>query len=138
MKNEIVVHATRGSQGWGLTLHGEQSVFAHVSTLDKARELTVAHLATGDAGTDRADRIGAILRSDVTILPSDEDDAERVLAVREGTVEAARAQEAAARGVRELVAALDRKQYKSADIAGLLCISRGRVSQLLAEARAGQ
>lgn len=133
MESEVVVYAARGSQGWSLTLHGEQSAFANVSTLDKAREQAVAHLET--AGADRA---GTILRSDVTVLPSDEADAQRLLTVREGTVAAARAQEAAARSVRELVATLDRKQYKSADIAGLLCISRGRVSQLLSETRANQ
>lgn len=128
---EILVHAAREGHGWGLTLAGEQAAFAHVRTLDKAREQTIVHLGTSDVDAGRADWV-------VSVLPEDESDAERVRAVREGTVAAARMQEAAARGVRELVAALDRKQYKSADIAGLLGISRGRVSQLLAEARACQ
>ena len=128
MQGEVTVRAARETQGWGLTLPGEEAAFAHVRTLDKARQYTVTQLDATDPTVDHADWT-------VHVIPDDEDVAQRVRAAREGALAAAQAQEAAARRTRELVAALDRDGYKSADIAGLLAISRGRVSQHLAEAR---
>lgn len=129
MQDEVTVRAARETQGWGLALPGEQAAFAHVRTLDKARQRTVTHMEATGSAVDHADWT-------IHVIPEDEDAAQRVRAAREGAIAAAHAQEAAARRTRKLVAALDRDGYKSADIAGLLTISRGRVSQLLAEARA--
>lgn len=124
----VTVVATRWTQGWELTLAGEEDVATQVRTLDKAGQQIVDYLDTVDPEVDHAEW-------EVTVIPADEIDARKVRAVREGTTAAARAQEEAARSTRDLVADLDRKKYKSADIAGLLSISRGRVSQLLAESR---
>uniref|UniRef100_UPI003FD66F99 antitoxin HicB n=1 Tax=Brachybacterium tyrofermentans TaxID=47848 RepID=UPI003FD66F99 len=124
----VTVVATRWTQGWELTLAGEEDVATQVRTLDKARQQIVDYLDTVDPEVDHAEW-------EVTVIPADEIDAQKVRAVREGTTAAARAQEEAARATRDLVADLDRKKYKSADIAGLLSISRGRVSQLLTESR---
>lgn len=124
----VTAVATRWAQGWELTLTGESDPATQVRTLDKARQQVIDYLDTVDPGVNHADWT-------VTVIPADEADAQKVRAVREGTVAAARAQEEAARSTRDLVADLDRKKYKSADIAGLLSISRGRVSQLLAESR---
>lgn len=124
----VTAVATRWAQGWELTLAGESDPATQVRTLDKARQQVIDYLDTVDPGVDHVDWA-------VTVIPADEADAQKVRAVREGTVAAARAQEEAARSTRDLVADLDRKKYKSADIAGLLSISRGRVSQLLAESR---
>lgn len=127
MQGEVTVRAARETQGWGLTLPGEQAAFAHVRTLDKARQHTVAHLDATGSTADHADWT-------IHVIPEGEGVAQRVRTAREGAIAAA---QAAARRTRELVAALDRDGYKSADIAGLLAISRGRVSQPLTEARAG-
>lgn len=124
----VTVIATRQPQGWSLTTTGEGQVVAEVRTLDKARQWVIDHLDTVDPDCDHAEWV-------ITVIPADPTDAQRVRAVRDGTAAAARAQEEAARATRDLVADLDRKQYKSADIAGLLGISRGRVSQLLPESR---
>lgn len=125
----VNVIATRQPQGWSLAMAGEGQVIAEVRTLDKARQRFIDHLNTVDPDRDHAEWV-------ITVIPADPLDAQRVRAVRDGTAAAARAQEEAARATRDLVADLDRKQYKSADIAGLLGISRGRVSQLLSESRA--
>lgn len=127
--NAATVTATRWSQGWELTLEGEGDPATQVRTLDKARQQVIDYLDTVDPDVDHADWM-------ITVLPADEADAQQVRAVREGTTAAARAQDEAARRTRDLVATLDRKQYKSADIAGLLGVSRARVSQLLTESRA--
>lgn len=124
----VTAVATRWAQGWELTLVGEDDPATQVRTLDKARQQVVDYLDTVEPDVDHADWT-------VIVIPADEADAQKVRAVREGTTAAARAQEEAARSTRALVADLDRKKYKSADIAGLLSISRGRVSQLLAESR---
>ncbi|MGO2822528.1 MAG: antitoxin HicB [Brachybacterium tyrofermentans] len=124
----VTVVATRWTQGWELTLEGEEDAATQVRTLDKARQQIVDYLDTVDPEVDHADWV-------VTVIPADETDAQKIRAVREGTAAAAIAQEEAARSTRNLIADLDKKQYKSADIAGLLGISRGRVSQLLSESR---
>lgn len=126
--NAVAVTATRWSQGWELTLEGDEDPATQVRTLDKARQQVIDYLDTVDPDVDHSDWT-------ITVTPADEAVAQQVHAVREGTLAAARAQDAAARSTRDLVAALDREGYKSADIAGLLGVSRARVSQLLAESR---
>lgn len=126
--NAVTVTATRWSQGWELTLEGEADPVTQVRTLDKARQQVIDYLDTVDPDVDHASW-------EITVIPGDDAVAQQVRAVREASVSAARAQEKAARSTRSLVAALDKNEYKSADIAGLLGVSRARVSQLLAESR---
>lgn len=131
MKNEVAILAAREADGWGLTVGDEPATFAHVRTLDKARPHAIAYLDSTDPDVDHADWV-------IHVVPEDRGVAQRVRTARENALAAARAQEDAARGTRSLVTSLDQERYKSADIAGLLGISRGRVSQLLSEARVGQ
>ncbi len=124
----LTVIANRKPQGWALSLKGEDGAIAEVRTLDTARQRTVDHLNDADPHVDHSEWT-------ITVVPADPADAQKIRAVREGTAAAAHAQETAARATRDLITELTEKQYRSADIAGLLGISRGRVSQLLAESR---
>lgn len=129
MTYEVTVQAARTPQGWDLTLEGEDAPIARVRTLDKARPVILEHLATTDPSVDHS---GLTL----VILPAASELGEDIRAARAATLEAAAAQEAAARATRDLVIRLDAAGYRSADIAGLLGVSRSRVSQLLHEGRA--
>lgn len=129
MTYEVTVHAARTPQGWDLTPEGAGAPVASVRTLDKARPAILEHLATTDPSVDHSGLA-------VVILPAASELGEDIRAARTATVEAAAAQEAAARATRDLVIRLDAAGYRSADIAGLLGVSRSRVSQLLHEGRA--
>lgn len=124
----VSVTATNRPQGWELTIAGEETPAATVRTLDKARQAVIDHLNATAPGIDHSNQL-------VTVVPADAELAQQVRAARDATAAAAAAQEAAARSTRELVATLDRDGFKSADIAGIIGVSRGRVSQLLSEAR---
>lgn len=128
MTNEVTVQATRTPQGWDLTPEGEGTPVARVATLDKARTAILEQLAATDPDIDHSDRA-------VVILPTAGDLGADIRAARTATLEAAAAQEAAARATRDLVLRLDAAGYRSADVAGLLGVSRSRVSQLLHEGR---
>ena len=125
MTHEVTVQATRTPQGWDLTLEGGDSPIARVSTLDKARPAILEQL---NAGADHSESV-------LVILPAASELGADIRAARTATLEAAVAQEAAARATRDLVLRLDAAGYRSADIAGLLGVSRSRVSQLLHEGR---
>src|SRR5699024_1673890 len=129
MTHEVTVQATRTPQGWDLALDKASAPVAHVRTLDKARSVILERLATTDPSVDHSG-------STLVILPAASELGEDIRAARAATVEAAAAQEAAARATRDLVIRLDAAGYRSADVAGLLGVSRSRVSQLLHEGRA--
>lgn len=129
MTYEVTVQATRTPQGWDLTPEGADGPVARVRTLDKARPAILEHLAAADPDADHSE-------ATLVILPAAGELGADVRAARTATVEAAAAQEAAARATRDLVIRLDAAGYRSADIAGLLGVSRSRVSQLLHEGRA--
>ena len=129
MMHEVTVQAARTPQGWDLALDEASAPVAQVRTLDKARSAILEQLATTDPSVDHS---GLTL----VILPAASELGEDIRAARAATLEAAAAQEAAARATRDLVIRLDAAGYRSADIAGLLGVSRSRVSQLLHEGRA--
>ena len=124
----VAITATQRVDGWELAITGEGEPFATVRTLDKARQAVIDHLDTATPDADHS-------ATATTIVPADATLAQQVREVRDATTAAAAAQEAAARSTRDLVAALDQQGFKSADIAGILGVSRGRVSQLLSESR---
>lgn len=123
---EVIAHATRTSQGWEISLPGDPVPVGQVRTLDKAPALILDHLDGDAAGTA------------VIVIPAGTDLAADIRTARTSTREAAAAQEAAARTTRDLVLRLDALGYRSADIAGLLGVSRSRISQLLHEGRAAR
>lgn len=126
MSNEVTVVATRWTKGWELGLPGAADPITQVATLDKAPQQVIDYLDTVEPDVDHGDWI-------VTVLPSDEEISTEIRTARDATRAAARAQEDAARSVRVLVARLDAAGYRAADIAGVLGITRARVSQLQRE-----
>lgn len=126
MSNEVTVVASRWAKGWELGLPGAEDPITQVATLDKARQQVIDYLDTVEPDVDHADWI-------VTVIPDDEAIATQIRSAREATRTAARAQEDAARTTRTLVAHLDAAGYRAADIAGVLGITRARVSQLQRE-----
>ncbi|GAB4097629.1 hypothetical protein GCM10028787_31040 [Brachybacterium horti] len=127
---EVTVMATRQGLGWDLEIPGHPSPAVQVATLDRAARRVREFLDAVEPGVTHDDW-------EVTILPPDVELGAEVRASRETTRAASQMQEAAAREARALVARLDAADYRGADIAGLLGISRTRASQLLKEAGIG-
>ncbi|GAB4097682.1 hypothetical protein GCM10028787_31570 [Brachybacterium horti] len=127
--SEIKVTAARWDRGWELSIPGAAGPVTQVRTLDKAAQQIIDYLDTVDPDVDHSTWT-------ITVTPDDDEAAAAIQRTREATRAAAEAQKRAAHETRTLVAELDAADYLGADIAGLLGITRGRVSQLLAEARA--
>ncbi len=118
----ITVTAQRWSGGWELVIDDDH--VTQVRTLDKAAQQVLDYLDTDDPQTDHSDWV-------VHIVPSiDEWDA--VVAAREATAEATRAQEKAAAMARAVTHRLRASGLSVTDCAHIMGVSRGRISQLTA------
>lgn len=117
----ITVTARRWERGWELEIDPDN--ITQVRSLDKAAQQVRDYLDTLDPSTDHSG-VEVELRPDLGPL------SERVNAARAATREAAEHQAAAARETRTVVAALRAEHYSGNDIAAMLGVSKGRVSQL--------
>lgn len=126
--DEITVVATRWGLGWELSVPGSEDPITQVATLDRARQQVIDYLDTVDPDTPHADWT-------VTVIPDDAALGTEIREVRAATRAATSAQESAARATRDLVVRLRGLGYRSADIAGMLGVTRSRVGQLLREAK---
>src|SRR5690625_2083069 len=129
MTYEVTVQGAATPQGWHVQLEGADAPVARDRTLDKAHPGNLERLAATDPSADHSG-------STLVILPAASDLRTDIRAARTATLEAAAAQEAAARATRDLVIRLDAAGYRSADIAGPLGASRTRVSHRLHADRA--
>lgn len=120
MSTTYTVEAKRWSGGWELHIAGEG--VTQVRTLDKAAGQVRDYLETLH-GRDMSD-------ATIVVEPSLDGLEVEVRAAKEAAVAAARAQVAAAKGQRDMVAKLRKKGLSVTDAAAVMGVSRGRVSQL--------
>ena len=116
----VVVRPWRG--GWELEIDSEN--ITQVRKLTDARQQVVDYLRTLDPGTE-------LTRDEVNLVPDLGVLGHDLATARVATREAARMQAEAAEQTRELVARLRAEHFSGSDIAELLGVSAGRVSQLL-------
>lgn len=117
----VTVTARRWERGWELKIDPDN--ITQVRSLDKAAQQVRDYLDTLDPSTDHS-AVEVELRPDLGLLGV------KVTAARSATLDAALAQAAAAQETRAVVAALRAEHYSGNDIAALLGVSKGRVSQL--------
>lgn len=84
MKNEVAILAVREADGWGLAIGDEPTTFAHVRTLDKARQRSIAYLDSTAPDVDHADWV-------IHVVPEDRGVAQRVRTAREKALAVAHA-----------------------------------------------
>ena len=112
--------AVRWSGGW--ELHVEGVGVTQVRILSKARQQVRDLIET---------YTGRPTTGDVITIVTDPEIDHRAELVRQRTTEAARAQSEAAKAARELARDLRRQGLSVSDIAEVMGVTRGRVSQLL-------
>ena len=117
-----VARAQRWSKGW--EIHVEGVGVTQVRSLDRAVEFACDLVEIMTGRSIDAEQI------ELTIQPRSIND--KVRRAREKTRRAQEAQQHAARFTRDVVSELRDEGLSPADIAGLMGISRGRVTQLLA------
>jgi DNA-directed RNA polymerase specialized sigma24 family protein len=115
------VLASRWSGGWELEI--DEDHHTQVATLAKARQQVVDYLDTIDEATDHSDW-------DIRIVPQIEAIGE-IEEARRATSQATQAQAEAARLSRHVVRRLRGDGLSVSDIATVMGVSRGRVSQLV-------
>ena len=113
----IEVVATKATVGWDVAVPGG---IVHVRTLDQAEPAVREHLATEE---------------EITVRPELGDVLGRVDAAKAANAAALAATQAAARQIREVVRDLRDRGLSVTDIAEVIGVSRGRVSQLAARNR---
>lgn len=120
---KYVAHARRWARGW--EIHVDNIGVTQVRSLDRAAEYAceLVEIMTGRS----------ISPSDIDVLIHPRSMNEKVRRAREKTRKAHEAQVEAARFTRDVVAELREEGLTPADIAGLMGISRGRVTQLLSD-----
>ncbi len=118
--NEIEVRASRWSGGWELEIDGHHHTQA--TTLDRARQQVIDYLDTVWDDVDHSDWT-------VTVIP-EVDGLDEAVAARSAVREAARLQEEAARKSRAVARKLRAEGLSVSDVATVMGVSRGRVSQL--------
>lgn len=116
----ITITARRWIGGW--ELWHEEDCWTQVATLSKARQQVIDYLDTIDETTDHS-------HWDIRIIPQIEAYTQ-VETARRAVDEAAQAQKAAAELSRRTVLQLRREGLSVSDIATIMGVSRGRVSQL--------
>ena len=114
---DVEVIATKAAVGWDVALPGGDVV--HVRTLDQAPAAV-------------RERLGV---DEVTVRPDLGDVLGRVDAARAANAAALDATQAAARQIRAVVHELRESGLSVTDIAAIIGVSRGRVSQLAARTR---
>lgn len=114
----IEVVATKASIGWDVAVPGGQVV--HVRTLAQAGSAVREHLATAE---------------EIVVRPELGDVLPRVDAAKAANTAALAATQAAARQIRAVVRELRELGLSVTDIATIIGVSRGRVSQLAARTR---
>lgn len=117
----VIVTARRWERGWELEIDPDN--ITQVRSLDRAAQQVRDYLDTVDPSTDHS-AVEVELSPDLGPLSA------RVEAARAATREAAERQAAAARETRAVVRALRAEHYSGNDIAAMLGVSKGRVSQL--------
>lgn len=120
--NAITVTASRWQHGWELEVSEDQHT--QVATLDKARQQVVDYLDTVDPDVDHSGW-EIIITPEIGPLGTD------VIAARDAVSAAEKARTSAAATMRDVVARLRAAGYSVSDCAGILGVSRGRISQLL-------
>ena len=122
-RTAYIARAQRWSKGW--EIHVEGVGVTQVRSLDRAVEFAcdLVEIMTGRAID--AEQI------ELTIQPRSMND--KVQRARDKTRRAQEAQQHAARFTRDVISELRDEGLSPADIAGLMGISRGRVTQLLAD-----
>ncbi|MGY5766465.1 antitoxin HicB [Brachybacterium sp. DNPG3] len=121
----ITATATRWEHGWELAIDDE--VVTQSRTLAAAPQQIRDYLDTIDEDTDHSGWT-------ITLTPGLDDFADRIRRARRSSRDAARAQACAAQEMRELVEDLKRAEFRDADIAAFLDVSRGRVHQISSRA----
>lgn len=117
----ISILATRWTGGWELEI--DEDHHTQATTLAKARQQVVDYLDTVDETVDHS-------TWDIRIVPQIASLAE-VEEARRATASAAQAQEAAGKLSRSVVRTLRQDGLSVSDIASIMGVSRGRVSQLV-------
>ena len=118
--NAVTITARPWKRGW--ELWNGDDVWTQVKRLRNARQQVIDYLDSVEEGVDHSDWV-------IDIVP-ELDGWENVRAAREATREAARAQREAAEASRKVVRSLRSTGIATDDIATIMGISRGRVSQL--------
>lgn len=132
MSTSIDVTATRWSGGWELAI--DDDPITQVRHLEDAPQQVRDYLDTEDPSTDHSDVVVEVhvdLGEDL-----DEDLGERIESSRAAAREAHERQVEAAKQVRTVVRTLRANSVSVADVATILGVSRGRVSQLAKESAA--
>lgn len=132
VSTSIDVTATRWSGGWELAI--DDDPITQVRHLEDAPQQVRDYLDTEDPTTDHSDVIVEVhvdLGEDL-----DEDLGERIESSRAAAREAHERQVEAAKQVRTVVRTLRANSVSVADVATILGVSRGRVSQLAKESAA--
>ncbi|WP_030148638.1 hypothetical protein [Mycetocola saprophilus] len=119
---EIVVTARRWERGWELEIDAQNAT--QVRTLDRAVQQVRDYLDTLDPETDHSSL-------EIRIVPDLGALSELVREAQAAKQDAEARQLAAARQSREVAAALHAENLSGGDIAAILGVSRGRVSQLI-------
>jgi hypothetical protein len=96
--------------------------------LDQAAKQVIDYLDAVDPSRNHSDWVATVLPDDVAM-------ADEVAAARRATRDAAKAQEQAAVATRQVVSRLTNMGYKSADVAGVLGVTRARAYQLLKDVK---
>lgn len=120
--NAITVTANRWQYGWELEISQDQHT--QVATLDKARQQVIDYLDTVEEGVDHS-------TWDITIVPEIGQIGHDAIAARRAVDAAEQARASAAASMRDVVARLRAAGYSVSDCAGILGVSRGRISQLV-------
>lgn len=118
---KITAGARRWDRGWELLLDGE--VVSQAAALDKAEQQIRDYLDTVDPEVDHSDW-AVVIEPDLGALGS------RVRAAKTATLNAARAQEEAAREASSVARQLRAAGVSVGDSAAILGVSKARVSQL--------
>jgi len=115
------VHAIKWDGGWELHIDGEG--VTQVRTLDRARQQVADYLETMHDGLDAGD-------VEIEVIPDLEGLEKIIIETRHEIAEAAEAQRRAADHQRELVRRLRAEGISVTDVAAMLGVTRGRISQL--------
>lgn len=123
----INVAARQWSGGWELEI--DEDNITQVRTLANAREQVIDYLDTVDPDVDHSEW-------DIHIVPELGPLTEKIVESKRASEEAARLQVEAAKLSREVVRELRERHLSVSDVATVLDISRGRVTQLEHDKRA--